>query len=278
MRLKEGAMPKVRVIPVLLLRDWGLEKSIRFKDLVYVGCPINAARVFNGYNVDELILLDIVASKEGRLARTEIVSEIAEESFMPFTVGGGVRTIDDVRELLKAGADRVVINTAAVENPGLITQAAQRFGSQCVAVSIDAAKNSAGIYEVFTHGGSKPTGLDPAEWALEMEKRGAGEILLTSIDRDGTMEGYDLELTRRVSDVLTIPLIACGGAGSVSHLAEAVDQGHASAVAAGAFFLFYGPRRTVLITYPDDEELLKHLGQERVRLKDEKGHAPDGYI
>lgn len=271
-------MFKVRVIPVLLLRDWGLEKSIRFKDCVYVGCPINAARVFNGYNVDELILLDIIASKEGRLARTEIVSEIAEESFMPLTVGGGVRSADDVRELLKAGADRVVINTAAVENPSLITEAARRFGSQCIVVSIDAGKNSAGHHEVFTRGGSKATGLDPVKWAVEMEKRGAGEILLTSIDRDGTMDGYDLELTRRVSDALTIPLIACGGAGGVQHLAEAVDKGNASAVAAGAFFLFYGARRTVLITYPDDCELIEHLGAERIRKKDEKTPRPDGYI
>ena len=269
-------MNKVRVIPVLLLRDWGLEKSIRFKDYIYVGCPINAARVFNGNNVDELILLDIIATREGRLARPEIVSEIAEESFMPFTVGGGIRTIDDIRTLLKQGADRVVINTAAVENPQVVTEGVERFGSQCIVVSIDVRKRWRGRYEVYTHGGRKKTGLDPVDHARRMEELGVGEILLTSIDRDGTMDGYDLELTRRVSDALSIPLIACGGAGTVEHLAEAVDKGHASAVACGAFFLFYGPRRTVLITYPSDEQLTRHLGVERIRLKDPVDERPAG--
>jgi len=260
-------MHKIRVIPVLLLRNWGLEKSIRFNDFVYVGCPINAARVFNGFNVDELILLDIIATKEGRLARTEIISEIASESFMPFMVGGGIRSIDDIRELLKCGADRVAINTAAVQNPRVVTEGADLFGSQCIVVSIDVRQRHKGSYEVYTRAGKEATGLDPVELAVEMEKRGAGEILLTSIDRDGTMDGYDIELIRRVSSALTIPVIACGGAGRVAHLAEAVDYGGASAVAAGALFLFYGPRRTVLINYPPDEELREHLGEERVRTK-----------
>ncbi len=271
-------MPKIRVIPVLLLRDWGLEKSVRFSDYVYVGCPINAARVFNEHNVDELILLDIVATRESRLARTEIVSEIAEESFMPFTVGGGVRSVSDVRSLLKAGADRVAINTAAVETPNLVAEAASRFGSQCVVVSIDARRTTRGSYEVFTHAGSRATGLHPVDWAQEMEKRGAGEVLLTSIDQDGTMDGYDVELIRSVADSLTIPVIACGGAGKTEHLAGAVDHGHASAVAAGAFFLFFGARRTVLITFPRDDDLIKHLGRDRVRARDKRAAPPDGYL
>ena len=261
-------MLKVRVIPVLLLRNWGLEKSIRFENPKYVGCPINAARVFNGHNVDELILLDIIATKEKRGPQTEIVKEIAEESFMPFTVGGGIHSIDGMWDLLKDGADRVVVNTAAVENPELIRQGADRFGSQCMVVSIDVRQKRGGSYEVYTHAGTKATGLDPVETALRMQEAGAGEIFLTSIDRDGTMDGYDVEFVRSVADALTIPVIACGGAGSVEHLADAVYEGHALAVAAGAFFLFYGKRRTVLITYPKDEELLEHFRPEHVRRKD----------
>lgn len=261
-------MNKVRVIPVLLLRDWGLEKSIQFANPKYVGCPINAARVFNGKNVDELILLDIIATKEGRGPQVEVVREIAQESFMPFTVGGGIRDIDMVWDLLKAGADRVVINSAALETPALITQGAERFGSQCMVVSIDVRQAEDGRYEVFTEAGTKPTGRDPVEVAQAMESAGAGEIFLTSIDRDGTMEGYDVPLIKRVADSVSIPVIACGGAGSVAHLAEVYYDGGASAVAAGAFFLFYGRRRTVLITYPTDEELLKHFKPEHIRPKD----------
>ncbi|HEO72374.1 MAG TPA: imidazole glycerol phosphate synthase subunit HisF [Candidatus Hydrogenedentes bacterium] len=261
-------MRKFRVIPVLLLRNWGLEKSIQFKKPKYVGCPINAARVFNNHNVDELILLDIIATKEGRGPQIEVVREIAEESFMPFSVGGGIHDVDGMWGLLNAGADRVVVNTAAIENPKLIHDGAERFGRQCMVVSIDVRHKHRGSYEVFTHAGTKATGLDPVETALRLEEAGAGEIFLTSIDQDGTMNGYDIEITRAVADALTIPLIACGGAGSVEHLAQAVYEGHASAVAAGAFFLFYGPRRTVLITYPKDEDLQKHFRPEEIRTKD----------
>jgi cyclase len=260
-------MHKIRVIPVLLLRDWGLEKSIRFHDPVYVGSPINAARVFNGRNVDELIILDIVATRQKRQPGIEVISQITEEAFMPVTVGGGIRDLSTMRDLLAAGADRIVINTSAVEQPDLVTQAANRFGSQCVVVSIDAKRSADGSYEVYTHGGTCATGLDPVSHAIRMQDIGCGEILLTSIDQDGTMGGYDLKLTQRVSDSVSIPLIACGGAGSVKHLAEAVEVGHASAVAAGAFFLFFGPRRTVLITYPSDDELLQAFDASQIRLK-----------
>ena len=263
-------MHKVRVIPVLLLRDFGLEKSIQFDTPKYVGCPINAARVFNGKNVDELILLDIIATQEGRGPQIDVVREIASESFMPFSVGGGIRSVDMMWELLQAGADRVIINTAAIENPTLITEGAERFGNQCMVVSLDVRQHEDGRYEVFTHAGKEATGLDPVETALRMQQAGAGEIFLTSIDRDGTMDGYDIPLIRQVSDALTIPVIACGGAGKVADLADAVYQGHASAVAAGAFFLFYGRRRTVLITYPKDDELCAHLNPEHVRPKDPK--------
>ncbi len=260
-------MHKIRVIPVLLLKDWGLEKSIRFRDPVYIGSPINAARVFNGRNVDELILLDIVATKKKRGPILETISQITAEAFMPVTVGGGIRSIDMIRELLHTGADRVTINTCAVEDPSVVTAGAECFGNQCIVVSIDVKKHDDSSYEVYTHGGRKATGLDPVEHALHMQERGAGEILLTSIDQDGTMEGYDLELIQRVADVLTIPVISCGGAGSVKHLADAVFIGHASAVASGAFFLFFGPRRTVLITYPTDEELTEHLEPDLIRNK-----------
>jgi cyclase len=267
-------MHKVRVIPVLLLRHWGIEKSIRFKNNVYVGSPINAARVFNGRNVDELILLDISATPEGRGPNAEIVAEIAEETHMPFTVGGGIRDLETIRALLGSGVDRVCINSIALEQPEFVRRAADTFGSQCIVVSIDVKKNWRGIFEVYARCGRDRWRRDPVAWAQEAERLGAGEILLTSIDRDGTMEGYDLPLVRSVADAVSIPVIACGGAGNVQHFAEAVDEGHASAVAAGAFFLFFGPRRTVLITYPTDEQLIEVLGRDRVRIKDPEKTPP----
>lgn len=267
-------MHKVRVIPVLLLKKWGIEKSIRFKDYVYVGSPINAVRVFNGYNVDELILLDIIATPEGRGPDLEVVRQITSEAQMPLVVGGGVRDLETIRGLMGAGVDRVAINTAAVERPGFVREAADVFGSQCIVVSIDVKRRWTGREEVFTHSGKRATGLDPAAHARNMQAHGAGEILLTSIDRDGTMDGYDTALIQRVADAVDIPVIACGGAGMVAHLGAAVREGHASAVASGAMFLFYGPRRTVLIHYPEDTALLPELGADRVRLKDAQRLPP----
>ena len=268
-------MHKVRVIPVLLLKKWGIEKSVRFRDNVYIGSPINAVRVFNGRNVDELILLDIIATPERRGPDLEVIRQITSEAQMPLTVGGGIRDLETIRGLMGAGVDRVAINTAAVERPAFVREAADVFGSQCIVVSIDVKRRRwTGKYEVYTHGGTRATGLDPIAHARAMQAHGAGEILLTSIDRDGTMDGYDLALIQAVADAVSIPVIACGGAGSVAHLGEAVGTGHASAVASGAFFLFYGPRRTVLITYPEDRELVKHLGPERVRMKDAQRLPP----
>jgi len=261
-------MYKIRIIPVLLLRRWGLEKSIRFQEFVYVGSPINAARVFNGFNVDELILLDIAATGNHAGPNLEVVAQIAGETEMPFTVGGGIDNIETIRALLNVGVDRVCINTAALERPSFIHEAATVFGSQCIVISIDARKESNGTYQVYSHGGARPTGKEVVAWAKTAAECGAGEILLTSIDRDGTMQGYDLELIRRVADAVPIPVIACGGAGSVAHFREAIDIGHASAAAAGSFFQFFGPRRTVLLTYPEDEVLYAALGKERVRAKD----------
>jgi cyclase len=259
---------------VLLLKHWGIEKSIRFRPGKYVGSPINAARVFNGLNVDELILLDIVAGAEGRGPSAEIVAQIAEETQMPFTVGGGIRSIEQIRTLLQAGVDRVCINTHAIERPEFIREAAEVFGSQCIVVSMDVKRRWTGRYEVCAQGGRKSTGLAPEVWAQRMQEMGAGELLLTSIDRDGTMSGYDLGLIRRVADAVHIPVIACGGAGRVEDFAAAVNEGHASAVAAGALFLFYGPRRTVLINYPHDDDLARVLGEDRVRRKDCKVLPP----
>jgi len=267
-------MHKVRVIPVLLLKNWGIEKSINFKKHVYIGSPINAVRIFNGHNVDELILLDIAATPAQRGPDPQVVAQIVSEARMPLTIGGGIRDIETIRRLMDAGVDRVSLNTHAIADPILIEKAADVFGSQCVVVAIDVGKDWRGRHRVYTRCGTKDTGLSPVDWAKQAQERGAGEILLTSITQDGSMSGYDVELVREVADAVDIPVIACGGAGNVAHLAEAVDEGHASAVAAGAFFLFFGPRRTVLITYPSDEALISALGSERVRPKDPFAQPP----
>jgi cyclase len=199
---------------------------------------MQTVKVFNMREVDELVLLDITATRDKRGPDLEMVDELADECFMPLTVGGGVRTIDDVRDLLVVGADKVAMNTAALENPGLVQEVASRFGSQCVVVSIDAKRTPTGSYRVFTHAGTRDTGLDPVEVAREMERAGAGEIILTSVDRDGVMDGYDVELIRRVADAVRVPVVASGGAGTYQHMADAVGEGHASAVAAASMFLF----------------------------------------
>jgi cyclase len=226
--------------------------------------------------VDELFLLDIAATPEGRTPNLDIVSQIAAETRMPLTVGGGIGRLDSIRALLQAGADRVAINTQAILRPEFVRASAEEFGSQCIVVSIDVKRRFLrGRYTVRTACGRKDSGQDPVACAQAMQEAGAGEILLTSIDRDGTMAGYDTSLIRRIADAVDIPVIACGGAGKVEHLASAVDEGHASAVAGGAFFLFYGPRRTVLLTYPTDEVLSEALGAARVRRKDARLHPPE---
>jgi imidazole glycerol-phosphate synthase subunit HisF len=229
---------KVRIMPTLLYKEVGLVKGIRFDSWRRVGSAMQTVKVYNLRQVDELVLLDIRASLEGRGPDLAAVDELADECFMPLTVGGGVRTIEDVRALLMVGADKVSINTAAIENPGLIREVADRFGSQCAVVSIDACRGADGAYQVYTHAGTRKTGLDPVAAARKAERMGAGEILLTSIDNDGVMEGYDLELTRQVADAVQIPLIASGGAGSYHHMAQAIKTGHASAVAAASMFHF----------------------------------------
>lgn len=251
-------MLKTRVIPCLLLKGTGLVKTMRFKDPKYVGDPINAIKIFNDKEVDELVLLDITASREGKGPAFDTIRDIASECFMPVGYGGGIRTLEDIRRILKAGIEKVVLNTAAVETPDLVREAAAEFGAQAVVVSIDARRKLLGRYEVFTRGGTKATGLNPVEHAQRMEELGAGEIFLNAIDRDGTMEGYDTDLIAKVSARLSVPVIAAGGAGDVRHFGDAVRNG-ADAVAAGAMFVFHGPHRAVLITYPRRADLERAL-------------------
>jgi len=231
-------MPKIRVMPTLLFKDVGLVKGVAFDSWRRVGSAMQAVKVYNMREVDELVYLDITATNDGRPPDFETVDDLADECFMPLTVGGGVRTVEHVRRLLKVGADKVAINTAAVEHPALIREIADRFGSQCVVVSIDARRRPDGAYECYTHSGRRPAGKDPAALAKDAEAMGAGEVLLTSIDRDGTMQGYDVELTRLVSDAVSIPVIASGGAGTYAHMAEVLRQGRASSVAAASMYHF----------------------------------------
>ena len=231
-------MLATRVIPCLDVNNGRVVKGINFVDLVDAGDPVEQARVYNDAGADELCFLDITASHEGRETIVDVVRRTAAECFMPLTVGGGVRAVDDYRKLLLAGADKVSVNSSAVSDPDLLSRAASRFGSQCVVLAIDARRNAQGKFEVFTHGGRTPTGIDAIAWAKDGANRGAGEILLTSMDADGTKNGFDLELTRAVSDAVSVPVIASGGAGHADHMADAVIDGHASAVLAASIFHF----------------------------------------
>ena len=230
-------MLKVRVIPCLDVKDGRVVKGVNFVDLVDAGDPVEQARLYDAAGADELCFLDITASSDDRDIILDVVARTAEQCFMPLTVGGGVRAVDDVRRLLLAGADKVSINTAAVNRPELVAEAATKFGSQCITVAIDAKSNGDG-FEVFTHGGRTPTGIDAVEWARRVVALGAGEILLTSMDRDGTRVGFDLPLTRAIADAVPVPTIASGGVGNLDHLVEGVTKGHASAVLAASIFHF----------------------------------------
>lgn len=252
-------MLRTRVIPCLLLQGDGLVKTVRFKKPVYVGDPINAIKIFNEKEVDELVFLDIAASREGRGPSLQAIREFADECFMPVAYGGGVRSVDDARAVLALGVEKVVINTMALRRPQLVAELAAEFGAQAVVVSIDARKRLFGGYEVYGAGGSEPTGLKPVEHAVRMVELGAGELLVTSIDRDGTQTGYDIPLVRSIADAVAVPVIACGGAGTLDHLAQAVNEGHASAAAAGSMFVFHGRHRAVLISYPPRSELERAL-------------------
>lgn len=246
---------KTRVIPCLLLMNHGLVKTVKFREPKYVGDPINAVKIFNEKEVDELIFLDITATRERKRPNFELISSIATECFMPFCYGGGIRTIEDAKALFSLGAEKISINSNAMDNPDFVKTVSGLFGNQSIVVGIDVKKNIFGKYKVYHPGSQALTDCDPVDYAVLAEKNGAGEILLNSVDRDGTMTGYDLELIRRVSERLSIPLIALGGAGSAADLADAVIKTGASAVAAGSLFVFYGKHRAVLINYPGPAEL-----------------------
>jgi cyclase len=234
-------MLTIRVIPCLDVKDGRVVKGVNFVDLRDAGDPVEIAAAYDAAGADELCFLDIAASHENRGTFVEVVRRTAERCFMPLTVGGGVRTIEDIRRLLRAGADKVSINTAAVQDRSLVARAADKFGSQCVVVAIDAKRVVAAgstDYEIYTHGGRRPTGLDAIAYAQEVAGFGAGEILLTSMDRDGTRQGFDLDLTRRVADAVPVPVIASGGVGSLDHLVQGIDEGHANAVLAASVFHF----------------------------------------
>lgn len=226
-----------RIIPCLDVEAGRVVKGVNFVDIRDAGDPVEVARRYNEQGADEITFLDITASHEGRDTTIHTVERIAEEVFIPLTVGGGIRKVEDIRVMLNAGADKVGINTAAIHNPELVREAAERFGSQCIVVAIDAKQVGAG-WEIFTHGGRKPTGIDAVAWAEKMARFGAGEILLTSMDRDGTKDGFDLKLTRAISDAVSIPVIASGGVGNLDHLADGVLQGGADAVLAASIFHF----------------------------------------
>ncbi|MDJ0611756.1 MAG: imidazole glycerol phosphate synthase subunit HisF [Kiloniellales bacterium] len=231
-------MLKARIIPCLDVKDGRVVKGVNFVDLRDAGDPVEQARLYDAAGADELCFLDITASHERRDILLDVVKQTAEACFMPLTVGGGVRTSEDIRRLLLAGADKVSINTAAVANPDFVREAAEKFGSQCIVVAVDGKSVAPGKFEVFTHGGRRPTGLDAVEWSARLCELGAGEILLTSMDRDGTKQGYDLPLTRAVADAVPVPVIASGGVGTLDHLVEGVREGHASALLAASIFHF----------------------------------------
>ena len=225
-----------RIIPCLDVTDGRVVKGVNFVDLRDAGDPVECAKAYEQQGADELVFLDITASSDGRSTMLDIVERCAEQVFMPLTVGGGIRTAADVRRMLNAGADKVSFNTAAIHNPDLLDEGSSFFGSQCTVLAIDARRRVDGEWQVFTHGGRNPTDLDAVQWAVEGTRRGAGEILLTSMDADGTKEGFDLELTRIISEVVPVPVIASGGAGKLEHMAEAVTVGKADAVLAASIF------------------------------------------
>ncbi len=247
-------MFRPRIIPVLLLKNQGLVKSIGFKEHRYIGDPINAVKIFNDQKADELVFLDILASKEKRTISLEFVKNVGEEANMPFAVGGGIQTLQQIREITAAGAEKVIINTFASINPDFIKQASDTFGSSTITVCIDVKKKFLSTEQSWILNGSKSTGYSPVEFAQMMENNGAGEIIIQSIERDGMMNGYDIPLIKKIAEAVSIPVVALGGAGNSSHMKEASLNGFANGLAAGSMFVYHGSRKGVLINYLNEEE------------------------
>lgn len=252
-------MNKTRVIPVLLLRESGLVKTVKFRDPRYVGDPINAVKIFNEKEVDELVFLDITATPAGRGPNFDLLADIAGEAFMPMAYGGGVTTIEQVKALFALGFEKVIIDSASYDSLELITVAASIYGSQSIVGCIDVRRSLLGRVELCSHGGTRKQSRLLVDHVQSLERHGIGELLVNSVDRDGTRTGYDLKLLREVSSAVSVPVIACGGAGGVDDFVAAVEQGGASAVAAGSLFVFYGQHRAVLINYPERKELVARL-------------------
>ena len=244
-----------RIIPCLLLQNNGLVKTVKFRESTYIGDPINTIKIFNEKEVDEIIFLDIDAAKTKKEPSYDLIRNISSECFMPFSYGGGIHSIEQIEKIITSGAEKVVINSCAFLKKNLVKQAADQFGSSTIVVSIDVKKDFLRGNTVYIKGGTQSTGKNPVEYAREIENEGAGEILINSIDRDGVMSGYDIELIRSITQAVKIPVIACGGAGKLDDFRSAVKDGGASAAAAGSFFVFHGKRRAVLITYPSYSEI-----------------------
>lgn len=248
-------MFRPRVIPVLLLKNKGLVKSKKFKTHQYIGDPINAVRIFNDLKADELVFLDILASREKRLISLDFIRDVGQEACMPFAAGGGIRTLDDIRSIIQTGAEKVVINTYAVENPDFIRQAADTFGSSTIVVCMDVKKNWAGKLQVMKRNGSHAGGIRPVEFARLMEDKGAGEIIVQSIEKDGMMNGYDIPLVRSVAGAVQVPVIALGGAGSLGHMKQVYREAGPNGLAAGSLFVYKGIHKGVLINYPEKKDM-----------------------
>lgn len=249
-------MFRPRIIPVLLLKDKGLVKSVEFKKYRYIGDPINAVKLFNDLRADELVFLDILATKKKRLISLDFVKDVGEEANMPFAVGGGIRSIGDIKDIIAAGAEKVIIGSYAVENPDFIKEASDTFGSSTIVVCIDVKKKFLGSETTWINNGSKSTIYNPVDLAKLMESNGVGEIIIQSIERDGKMEGYDIDLIKKISEAVKIPVVALGGAGDKSDLKKAYDEGYANGLAAGSLFVFHGSNKGVLINYPKKSELI----------------------
>ena len=248
-------MFRPRIIPVLLLNDNSLVKSIRFKKFQYIGDPMNAVKLFNEFKADELVFLDISATKEDRLVSLDLVKAVGEEANMPFAVGGGIKSLKDIQEIISHGAEKVILSSHAIKKPTFIKEASNAFGTSTIVVCIDVKKNIFGKQIVYIDNGKISTRIDPVQMAIMAEKQGAGEIIIQSIDRDGLMKGYDLELTKRISENISIPVVALGGAGNFDHLIECYKNTFANAMAGGSFFVFHGPEKGVLISYPDSRSI-----------------------